>query len=211
MNAPPRPELATLIGEVVVQALADCGAGSLLLVDDASPEGQLCRQLLTDQLPPGMWAVPPAPPADLESVLLPLRRAGALHPAEVWPRLWGSSQAGVLAAHPVNRTALLLGGAPPPEHLLPLADLYASQVQELAGGWSAPAAVRALAEAAGGIRALDGALQRWLDQRDPQGLASLGPAADLVARAFRRGRPWRAVARLVPKLAPRTFGIDLHE
>ena len=119
---------------------------------------------------------------------------------------------GALAAHPAHKTTLLLGPALPPEPLLPLGDLYASEVAELCGGWSGPEEVRAIADGAGGIGALDAALRLWLDRRDPRGLDALPPAvAAEVERRFRAGRAARIAPRTIPKLGTRTLGVDLLE
>jgi hypothetical protein len=119
---------------------------------------------------------------------------------------------GALTAHPANKTELLLGAALPPEPLLPLGDLYASEVDALCGGWSASAEVRVLAEGAGGVKALDAALLRWLDGRDPAGLNTLpADVAEEVQRRFRAGRAARLAPRIVPKLGTRTLGVDLLE
>ncbi|MGE5863511.1 MAG: hypothetical protein ACM32J_00290 [Rhizobacter sp.] len=129
-------------------------------------------------------------------------------------RVWRAAAGGRgLTAHPASKTVLLL----PPEvtaPLLPLGDLYASQVEALAGSWSAPAAVQALAARAGGIAALDAALQRWLEERraPAEAFTPLGPelAAELLERLERsRAARWRP--GLVPKLGSRTLGVDLYE
>lgn len=117
-----------------------------------------------------------------------------------------------LEARAFNKTALLLTRGWPSEFLLPIGDLWATQVQQLTGGWSAPPDARALIEAAGGIEAVDRALQRWLERReDPQiALADLPESArGPFLEAVRAGRAWRERAGLVPKLTTRTIGIDL--
>lgn len=125
----------------------------------------------------------------------------------------GAVEARVLRAHPASKTALLLGELPDAE-LLPLGDVWASEVASLAGDWSAPDAVRALAAAAGDVAALDQALRRWTDGREElaAALADLPPeAAERVAQALgqQRWRRWRP--GLVPKLTARTLGIDLWD
>jgi hypothetical protein len=124
----------------------------------------------------------------------------------------GAAASGLLAAHPVNKTTLLLGGAPPPEPLLPLGDLYASRVAALAGGWSGPPALRRLAERAGGIAALDTALAGLLEERREaeDALAALPPEAAAEVRArLAAGRFHLRRLGLVPKLGARTPGVDL--
>jgi hypothetical protein len=99
---------------------------------------------------------------------------------------------GALPAHPANKTALLLGGELPPEPLLPLGDLWAGDVVALAGGWSAPDEVRRLADAAGGIAALDAALRALIDGRGAAALDALPAAArSEVRRRLAAGRASR--------------------
>lgn len=82
----------------------------------------------------------------------------------------------------------------------------------LAGSWSAPAEARRIAEAAGGIEALDAALARRFEGRDPRALDALpAEAAKLVESALKRGRASRFAPRVVPKLGTRTLCVDLYE
>ena len=177
------------IGRIVTAVLAEAvrvtGRGGIVVTCDGSPEARLltswCRAFL--------------------SVPLRTRESG--------DEERGHSE--FLAAHPANKTALLLGRNFPLEPLLPLGDLYASQVKELTGGYNLPGQ-EWLAEAAGGIDALDRALQlhfeSWLpaDQAAEQlPKAARGPFLEAV----RAGRFWRERAGLIPKLSARTIGIDL--
>lgn len=117
-----------------------------------------------------------------------------------------------LLAHAANKTALLLSRDRPRADLLPLGDLYAGQVAELAGGYDLPADAAALVEAAGGLERAEHALQRWLEQRQPPeiALAELPePVRGPFLEAVRGGRFWREHCGLVPKLSARTIGIDL--
>src|SRR5690606_757501 len=100
-----------------------------------------------------------------------------------------------LRAHPANKTALLLGDHPDAD-LLPLGDLWASEVAVLAGDWSAPDPVRALVESTGDVAVLDEALRRWTEGREPlaRALAELDMAvAERIAQALeqQRWRRWR--------------------
>jgi hypothetical protein len=201
------------VGAVSRQALLDRGALRVALLDDGSPEASLAARFLAaalgndavvrvsvdgPEVEPLLHLLPPGIPRErLEDEA---RRTKA--------RLLD----GALTAHPANKTELLLGAALPPEPLLPLGDLYASEVAALCGGWSASPEVRALAEAAGGVEALDAALRRWLDGRDPTGVDVLpAEAAEQVRRRFRAGRAARLAPRIVPKLGTRTLGVDLLE
>ncbi|HYW14352.1 MAG TPA: hypothetical protein VE871_20460, partial [Longimicrobium sp.] len=85
-------------------------------------------------------------------------------------------------------------------------------VAVLAGGWSAPPHVTAVAEAAGGIDALDAALRGWIDGRDRAALDRLPrEAADRIRVMLAAGSASRRNPRLVPKLGGRTLCLDLME
>ncbi|MGH7555918.1 MAG: hypothetical protein ACREMQ_23190, partial [Longimicrobiales bacterium] len=87
-----------------------------------------------------------------------------------------------------------------------------SQVGELAGAWSAPQHVLALAESAGGIDALDRTLEEMIDRRSaPERAAPALPVAarDRLLGSLDAGRFHRRRMGLVPKLGARTLGIDL--
>jgi hypothetical protein len=64
-----------------------------------------------------------------------------------------ADSATTLTAHPANKTALLVGEFFPRVDLLPLGDLYATQVAQLTDGWSADQAVQVLAAEVGGLAA----------------------------------------------------------
>jgi hypothetical protein len=209
MTADAERALAGVVGEVVRRALADACAGGVALLDDGSPEARLAAAWLAAALgDAGVRRVtdPAAGEADAAQpeLVRTERHRMALRVT--------AAAGGLLAAHPVNKTTLLLGDAPPPEPLLPLGDLYASRVAALAGGWSGPPRLRSLAERAGGIAALDAALERLLEERrEPaDALAALprDAAAELLAR-LAGGRFLRRRLGLVPKLGTRTPGTDL--
>jgi hypothetical protein len=119
---------------------------------------------------------------------------------------------GTLTAHPLNKTALLVGDFVPRVDLLPFGDLYASQIAMLVGGaWSGDDQVQQVARACGGIEALDAILLRLIEAReDPAGLAGLpSDVCDGILAALGRTRFRRARCGLVPKLSTRTIGVDL--
>jgi hypothetical protein len=114
--------------------------------------------------------------------------------------------------HPANKTALLLARDVPPEPLLPLGDLYGSQVHDLTGGCTLPDDVMAMAEAAGGVAPLDRALHAWLEERRSldEALAVLpAPASRAIRGRLLRNRALRRWPRRVPKLTSRTLWIDV--
>ena len=204
--------IADVVGAVARQALLDYGARRVALLDDGGPEAVLAARLLVRALgEDAIVRVADVPPG-LESSLQPAGRVPEDVLRREARRLLARLTPDALPAHPANKTALLLSGPLPPEPLLPLGDLWASEVAALAGGWSAPELVTGIAQAAGGIEALDAALRRWIDARDPAGLDALpAPAADAVRRAFAAGRASRLASHVVPKLGWRTLGLDLLE
>jgi hypothetical protein len=201
------------VGAVARQALADRGVQRVALLDDGSPEAALAARFLAAALGNDAMVRVTVKGAEVEP-LLHLLPPGVsqerLH--DEIRRVKARLLERALTAHPANKTELLLGAALPPEPLLPLGDLYASEVAGLCGGWFASSEVRALAAAAGGVEALDAALRRWLDGRDPAALDALpADAAEQVKRRFRAGRAARLAPRIVPKLGTRTLGVDLLE
>lgn len=203
MSAPGALErVAHVIGAVAAQALRDRGLRRVALLDDGGPEAALAARILAAAL--GGDAVVRVRGDAAE---------GAPHRlAEETRRFRARLVEDALAANPASKTVLLLGGELPPEPLLPLGDLWAGEVKALAGGWSAPAEIRGLAEAAGGIERLDDALAQLLDRRDPAGLDLLpGTAAAGARRMLAAGAASRRWPRLVPKLGVRTLGADLFE
>lgn len=203
--------IAEIIGAVARQALADRGRTRIALIDDGSPEALLAFRVLGGQL--GEDRVERVTLAEhLVGEVARETEADRMQAAEVVQRMLARLVDDALPADPANKTALLLGGELPPEPLLPLGDLWATDVLALQGGWSAPAEIEEMAEAAGGIEALDGALRRLVDGRDPAGLDDLDPDVAARVRAMlAAGSASRRHPRIVPKLGARTLCADLYE
>lgn len=201
--------VAEVIGAVARQALADHGRTRIALLDEGGPEARLAAGIIREQL--GTDAVVPVTAAEVDAGLLGAA-ADPRRAEEEVRRMRARLVDDALPAHPANKTALLLGGALPPEPLLPLGDLWATDVVALAGGWSAPPEVMALAEEAGGIDVLDGVLRRLIDGRDPVALDPLREdVAERVRAALASGSVSRRWPRIVPKLSVRTLCADLFE
>src|SRR5262245_27008175 len=156
---------AERIGRIVALVLAEAvrvsSSSGIVLPDDGSAESEMLVDWCQDHVRVEIRPVEPG------ATLVP--------------------QDGTLAASLANKTGLLLGATFPGEPLLPLGDLYASQVRHLAGDVQLPENVRALADAAGGIDVLDHALQgrfeSWLTaqqaaERLPE--AARGPFLEAV-------------------------------
>lgn len=207
-----------VVAEVVRQAVRDAGAAGVVLLDDGTPEASLAAEWCVLGVgEDAVWRVPRPRPEEARSCLATLgaeaeESASSIEEAHRFRCRVVAAARGALVAHPANKTVLLLAPPLPPEPLLPLGDLYASQVAALAGAWTGPPALARLASAVGGIAVLDAALHAWLEERRPFGavVERLGPeAAAEVRRAFEAGRFWRRRVGLVPKLGSRTLGIDL--
>jgi hypothetical protein len=217
MHAPPhlsRPHLSLVIGQVARSALQASDAAAVVLLDDGSPEARLAASLLGETLPKGHFERARGDAPDLEPVLRYARAnaAGEESAARMEAlRFRARLRKDGLVACAVNKTALLLA-APPPEPFLPLGDVYATQVAGAGEGWQVPAEVEALADLAGGMEALDAALHRSFDLRLPSGLDPLPQRArQAVEEALERYRHFRRYPVVVPKIGPRTVGVDLHE
>lgn len=221
----PAERVAGVIGGVMREAVRAAGVGLVVLLDDGSPEAQLAHDWCVAALGANFVALARGngiaqslvrrpggdPPAGALAALEPAVLIEEARRLEA--RLIAQAAAqGALLANPANKTALLLGTAALPEPLLPLGDLYATDMLALAGAWSAPPPVRALAELAGGIEALDGALRAHFDERRPldEALTRVRPEARApLATALSGARFARRRLGLVPKLGPRTLGLDL--
>jgi hypothetical protein len=199
--------VARVVGGVVGAAVLEATATGVTVLADWTPEGELLYEWLVRELGEGhVWRA-----ASLASNVHQAAAEPAAGRAGV-PTGPQPSADGALTAHPSNKTALLLGGRVPHADLLPLGDVWASQIERLTGRWSAPAEVEAAAAAVGGIEELDAALRRLVEDRCESGdLGIGGTAARHLVELYERGRFYRLRPRLVPKLTARTLGIDLFD
>jgi hypothetical protein len=210
MSEPWEARVGRVIGGVVRQAVEDAHAQGIVVLEPDTPEAKLLLAWSMPALGPArVWRVE-GEPGGAEARHGTFRRE-ELHRAV--GRVLARERTALLA-HPINKTALLLDGPAPPEPLLPLGDLYASRVADAMGAWTGSDALLALADAAGGIAALDDALSGFVEGRQSLQLA----CADLpeavrtdILQRWERGVFWRRRLGLVPKLSVRTPGVDLFE
>jgi len=191
--------IAAIIAGVLRQAIADSGAERVILLADGSPEAELLAATLGPRLGSRFATQDAGGPAWPELL-------------EAWARVV-REQPGALVAAATNKTAALLGAALPGP-VLPLGDLWASQVQALCGSWSGPPELQQLADRAGGIEVLDAALATLVDRRRPPheaGALLAADAAGTLLALWERGRFARRRLGLVPKLGQRTIGVDLFD
>ena len=180
--------IGRIVAGVIAEAIRSTRSNGLLIVDDGSPETKLLL----------CWCT-----SHLAAQFSTADKAVVAEKARAERRL---------TARATNKTALLLGQDFPGERVLPLGDLYATQVRDLVGDFSLPAEVQGIIQVAGGIETLDRTLEAcfegWLPVEEATRslpAATRGPFLEAV----RAGRFSRERAGLVPKLSTRTIGIDL--
>jgi len=171
----------------------------------------------------GEGAPLPSPPAGEEvgkPILMPGEAAGSAHEADPeWDlEAEASALAGAALARPrgllhlgaANKSCLLLSGALPTQPVLPLGDVYASEVRSLAGSCTLPPCLRDASP--GTLQDVDRALRAYLEEGFGQDEAFDGLAEPLrrevLAGLTRARKAWHPLP-LVPKLSRATLGLDL--
>lgn len=217
MTPAPLPREGRIVAEVVRGVLRDRQATGVVLSVPDGPERRLLCRWLEDA------GVPVAVPGeeDVARLAAALSRValadGATPPAagisEEAHRAAGRTLArhmGFITASAMNRTALLLSGSDlPPEPLLPLGDLPASQVMEAMGGCTLPGPFSAMEAEPEAVAALDRFL-RHRDERLPGGAPSLPePWAAGIRSRLLAGRWALGAPIVIPRLGARTPGDDL--
>jgi hypothetical protein len=165
----------------------------------------------------------PSPPAGEEvdkPILMPGEAAGSAHEADPEWNLEAeaSALAGAALARPrgflhlgtANKSCLLLSGALPTQPILPLGDVYASEVRSMAGSCTLPPCL--LDASPGTLQDVDRALRAYLEEGFGQDDAFDGLAEPLrrevLAGLTRARKAWHPLP-LVPKLSRATLGLDL--
>lgn len=190
--------VAVVVRGVVEAAVRDAGAAGLVLAAPAGAERALLERWLPGAHVPSVERAAPLVDA-----------AGAGGEGEAWraaARL-AAAEDGLLTAGIENKTLLLVGRARPGLDLLPLGDLWATQVRAMAGEAALPALLEGRGE--GEVEAIEATLAAWLEEGHRLTLHALSPdLAGALERSLRGAHPYGRPA-VVPKLGRWTAGIDL--
>ena len=157
-----------------------------------------------EEAAPGNGTRPPAKPY-LEIVAQETARFQARLAAE---------RTGGEVAHLANRTFLLLTDRPPPERILPLGDLRASDVLALGGVPALPPPFQDVADDPQALVDLEEAVEGWIarswgSRRGGRPTPSTRWGPDELEAVLKRGFLARAHDRVVPKLGSWTPWVDL--
>jgi len=118
---------------------------------------------------------------------------------------------GLIPISAANKTELIWAEHLPPEPLLPLGDLYASQIHALAGACTAPPPLTDIEPAR--LKAVDKAIAQVVDGgvRPDTAFAELPSELRDAAHSALRRSVWKGtLPPIVPKLGRRTLGLDLE-
>jgi len=199
----------------VVRELLRATEAPGVVVSEGGPEGLLLTRWLKEESVP-VLAPSHAAVGLSREVLAAVERGGI----EARPGYYSSplslaaralaDREGLLLLGTATKTILLLSHSPPGEAVLPLGDVFASEILDLAGECTIPAVLGEVDIDT--LRAVDVALQSYLEEgKSPQeALATVPePLRKEVAAALDRARKGWHPHPLVPKLRACTMGIDL--
>jgi hypothetical protein len=207
-----------IVTGVIREALRYSGQ-SAVLVAGGGPEGALLETWLKDAHIPFE-----VPPSEIVERILPLLEdlGGGLRstPSQAGDELFGqaselagraiSSIRGLLLVGTSNKTGLLLSFRPSAHPILPLGDLYASQILELAGGCTVPPPLQGISPEE--LSDVDSALRAYFEDGLPpeEAFGSLEPPRGRqIRRMLEESRKkWHHIP-LIPKLGEGTLGLDL--
>ena len=196
------------IVEVLAAEVRRTGCAGLILASPPGPESDL----LASWLPPGLPLRLPDPGgvSDVAGALAAAGAPGSHVEALAWQAV-AQAQAlsgGLLPVAANNKTFLLLDDAPLAARVLPLGDVWATNVVRRQGRATLPGVLRGADEAE--VAAAEDALRGYLQDGIPPeaAFAPLGVRAKAV-RAALDAAEHRRRGLLVPKLEGWTVGIDL--
>lgn len=197
-----------IVGEVVAAEVARTRSRGVILASPPGPEADLLARWLPSSLP--LRYADPGAVSDVAGALAAADAPGTHVEALAWQvvaRAQSLSQ-GLLPLGTTNKTALLLEDTPLPARVLPLGDVWATDVKRWAGGAALPAVLRgATAEE---VVLAEHALRQYLEEGVAPGDAfnPLGSLAAPVRAALDAAEHHRR-GLVVPKLERWTAGIDL--
>lgn len=208
--------IRTVVLGVIREALRESGARGLILATAPGPEARL----LAGWCDEGGVALE-APDEELirtltgalEAQASPELRARASGEARRAAARLMAGERTLIPVAAINRTALLLSPAPPPEPFLPLGDVPATAVRTLAGECTLPDPFQDLAREAEKLLAAEALLEelgRPGPGRPAEPIPGVSPELRRRLEAAIAAGSWgRRVPPLVPKLGSGTWGLDL--
>ncbi|HKJ02378.1 MAG TPA: hypothetical protein VJ997_07985 [Longimicrobiales bacterium] len=197
-----------IVADVVAAEAARAGCRGVVLASPPGPESELLAWWLPSTLP--LRTLDPGAVADVAGALASAGAPGPHVEALAWQAV-ARAQALAHRLLPVgttNKIVLLLEDAPLPARVLPLGDVWASDVHR----WSGRATLPAVLLDAGGaeVAAVEKALRDYLEEgmAPDAAFAPLGTLGPRVRAALDAAEPHRR-GLVVPKLESWTAGIDL--
>ena len=200
--------VAGIVREVVAAEVARTRSRGVILASPPGPEADLLARWLPSTLP--LRHPDPGAVSDVAGALAAAGAPGTHVEALAWQavaRAQALSQ-GLLPVGASNKTWLLLEDAPLSARVLPLGDVWATDVERWAGTAVLPAVLRDATPDQ--VSAVENALRNYLQEGVSPGeaFAPLGSLADPV-RAALDGAEHRRRGLVIPKLDKWTAGIDL--
>lgn len=200
--------IAARVAAVVRAEVRRLGLEGVVLASPPGPAGELLARWLA---PAGRVAAPDAGAvADVAGALAAAGAPGRAVEGLAWRAVADALAAGerLLPVAATDKTSLLLDPSPLPARVVPLGDVWATRVGEIAGGAALPPV---LAHASPeDVERVEGALRAYLEEGvgPDAAFAPLGPLEGPVRRALDAAEARRR-GLLVPKLEGWTVGADL--
>lgn len=199
---------ARIVGEVVAAEVARTRSLGVILASPPGPEADLLARWLSPTLP--LRHPEPGAVSDVAGALAAADTPGAHVEALAWQavaRAQSLSQR-LLPVGTTNKTMLLLEDAPLAARVLPLGDVWATDVGRWAGGAALPALLRNASMEE--VAAVEAALRRYLQEgvSPSDAFTPLGPLAAPVLAALDAAEHRRR-GLVIAKLEGWTAGIDL--
>ena len=209
--------IARVVVAVVAEAIREADAQGVVLASSPRPETALLERwfsaaAITVKIPDG--EVVRAVADSLEASLgrdTPEAVARSQQEARRAAARVIANREELIPVSAANKTELIWAERLPPEPLLPLGDLYASQIHALAGACTAPLPLLGIEP--GRLRAVDKAIAQVVDDgvRPDVAFPELPTELRDAALSAMHRSAWKAtLPPVVPKLGRRTLGVDLE-